>query len=121
MSRPASNRTWCVRWDELSNALARELSAADCDVARVTELVQERRRLTTAHPVLAPGDRPVPEDEQRRWLEASLAREGELARLAEEVRERVGRSLSSLDAGRAVRRCFETEGGPEPRVFSTRV
>lgn len=120
MPRPASNRAWCLRWDELSTDLLEELEKPDCDVARVTELIRERRRLTTAHPVNRPGDPVVPEAEQRVWLERSLEREGRLAELAREVKSRVGRSLTSLDAGRSVRRRFSTDES-SPRVFSTRV
>ena len=120
MPRPASNRAWCQRWDELSTALLEELEKPDCDVARVTELVRERRRLTTAQPVNRPGDPVVPEDEQRAWLERSLDREKRLATLAEEVKDRVARSLISLGAGRTVRRRFSSEEDA-PRVFSTRV
>lgn len=120
MPRPASNRAWCVRWDELSTGLLEELEKPDCDVARVTELIRERRRLTTARPVNRPGDPVVSEEEQRLWLERSLAREGRLAELAREVRDRVGRSLTSLDAGKSVRRRFGSQDSP-PRVFSTQV
>lgn len=120
MPRPASNRAWCRRWDELSTELLEELKKAECDVERVTELVRERRRLTTAQPVNQPGDPIVPEEEQRVWLERSLERESRLADLASEVKERIGRSLTSLKAGRAVRDRFDY-GESEPRVFSTRM
>lgn len=120
MPRPASNRAWCQRWDELTAQLLEELGRPDCDVAAVTELIHERRRLTTAQPLNQPGDPVVTEPEQRAWLERSLAREGQLALLAGEVKDRVARSLTSLKAGRAVRDRFD-KSESEPRVFSTRM
>lgn len=120
MPRPASNRAWCQRWDELSSLLLDELGKQDCDVTRVTELIRQRRRLTTHCPAGGPEDPVVPEQEQMEWLKRSLEREGRLAELALEVRERLGRSLTSLEAGRAVRSRFESDDA-KPRVFSTRV
>jgi hypothetical protein len=120
MPRPASNRGWCDRWDELSTLLLEELEKPDCNVSRVTELVRERRRLTTADPVNGPGEVLVSEEEQRVWLERSLRREDRVAALAEQVKERVGRSLASLKAGRAVRDRFDRNEAA-PRVFSTRM
>ena len=120
MARPASNRGWCVRWDELSVELLEELEKPDCNVAQVRALIRERRILTTASPVHRPGESPVPEDEQREWLRRSLEREERIVRLAEEVKGRLGKSVVSLQAGRAVRSRFNT-AETRPRVFSTRL
>lgn len=120
MQRPASNRAWCRRWDELSTRLLEELQKPECDIERVTELVRERRRLTTAGPVNRPGELEVPEDEQRQWLHESLERERLVAEQANEVRDRIGRSLTSIRAGRAVRSRFG-DSETKPRVFSTRL
>ena len=120
MQRPASNRAWCERWDSLSQELLDELRQPNCRVDKVSELVRERRRLTTAHPVNGVGDPVVPIDEQRRWLKQSLERESRLAQLAVEVKEGLSRSLISLRAGRAVRTRFDSTEAV-PRVINTQV
>jgi len=118
--RPASNRAWCIRWDELSTALLEELQNPDCDVNRVADLIRERRRLTTARPVNRPGEPEISEEDQVRWLERSLQREAMLADLAREVKDRVVRSMASLEAGQKVRHRFGSAEA-KPRMFSTRI
>lgn len=118
--RPASNRRWRERWDELSSALVEELERPDCDVGRVTELVRDRRRLTTAAPTNQPGDPLISEDEERAWLERALDRERVVSELAHRVQDRIERSLISLKAGRRVRDHFD-DGEARPKVFSTRL
>lgn len=120
MQRPASNQAWCNRWDELSEELVQELSRPRCDTSRVSELVRERRRLTTAQPRNQKGDPVVTIEEQRAWLERSLERENRLAELAMQVRDSLGLAMISLKAGKAVRGRF---GALErrPRVFSAQM
>lgn len=118
--RPASNRAWCKQWDRVSSALVDELQKPDCEVARVIEIIRERRRLTTANPVPAPGDLVVSEEEQRAWLENALERERAVSDLVREVQDRIARSLLSLKAGRRVRDRFDAAEA-KPKVFSTRV
>ena len=120
MQRPASNRAWCDRWDELSERLLVELAQPQCEIAKVSALIQERRRLTTAFPVNQPGDPVVSEEEEELWLERALDRETRLASLAVSVRERLGQSLTSLKAGRTVRTRFD-HAEAKPRVFNTQV
>ncbi|MBX2811622.1 MAG: hypothetical protein KTR25_07425 [Myxococcales bacterium] len=118
MQRPASNRAWCSRWDELSSALEQELGRPKVDVTIVSDLLRERRRLTTAQPFNRKGDPVVPIDEQRLWLQRALEREDRLAQLANQVLDGLGRAIVSLRAGKAVRTRFAS-AERKPRVFST--
>lgn len=118
--RPASNRDWCEQWDISTNQLIEELSKPDCDVDRVVEIIAVRRRLTTASPISSTGSALVSEEEQHRWLVRALDREQRVSSLALEVKDRLGRSLVSLQSGRQVRRRFN-EVEALPRVFSTQV
>lgn len=119
-TRPVSNRDWCQQWDSATTSLIEELSRPDCKVDRVVELITVRRRLTTAAPLPSSGDAIVSEDEQRCWLMGALEQEERVSGLAQEVKDRIGRSLVSLQSGRQVRRRFH-EGEAQPRVFSTQV
>ncbi len=121
MQRPASNRAWCVRWDELSSLLLEELKKPDCDVDQVKELVASRRRLTMANPVNTETEPALSEEAQRAWLLKAQARERDIEELARTVQERVARSILSNKAGRTVRQHFKNAAETPVRVFNAQV